>query len=246
MPTIGLTLFLIGCYTLGVQLVVSGLVAWLGPLWLWRATLLAESGFLLGLLSCLHFFAPHRLGLRPVSWSEGVQMVFWFQAIAFASDAAILWLAPPGLIDDYLAVFQPVAPSEWVALAAVAAGTAPVIEEVLFRGLLLAALRRRLAIGGAVFGSTVLFALIHLKPVQILAALPMGFMLAAYVAWGGSLYVTTATHIFGNSFSFLGLLFPGIPWISADWRPTTAQGLGSLGVAVILFGGLLRRYPINK
>ena len=245
MPSIGLALFLIGCYALAVQLVATVLLAWLGPLWLWRATLLAESGFLTGLLTYLRRFDPRCLGLRPVGWADGVRIVLWFQAIAFASDAVILWLVPSTLVDDYLAVFWPATPFEWIALAGVAVGTAPVLEELLFRGLLLAALRDQFGIRSAVLGSTLLFALIHLKPLQILAALPIGLMLGAYVARGGSLYVTIAAHILGNGFSFLGLVFPGIPWISADWRPNVAEGLGSLAVAVVLLGWFLRCHPIG-
>ncbi len=245
MLSVGPVLFVIGCYALAVQLFAAALLAWLGPLWLWRATLLVEAGFLAGLIIHLKRFDPYLLGLRPVGWAEGIWVVLWFQAIAFASDAVILWLAPSTLVGDYLAGFRPAAPLEWVALAGVAIGAAPVIEELLFRGLLLAALRHRFGIRGAVLGSTVLFALIHLKPVQILAALPLGLMLGAYVARGGSLYVTAAAHILGNGFSFLGLMFPGIPWISAEWHPSTAEGLGSLAVAVVLFGWFLYRYPIE-
>lgn len=244
MLSIGQVLFLIGCYALAVQLCAAALLAWLGPLWLWRATLLVETGLLAGLLIHLKRFEPSRLGLRPVGWAEGIRVVLWFQAIAFANDAAILWLAPSALVGDYLAGFQPAVPSEWVALAGVAVGAAPVIEELLFRGLLLAALHHRFGIRGAVLGSTLLFALIHLQPVQILAALPLGLMLGAYVARGGSLYVTAAAHILGNGFSLLGLMFPGIPWISAAWRPSDAEGGLALVAAVGLFGWFLRRYPI--
>jgi len=245
MPSVGLALFLIGCYALVVQLVATVLLTWLGPLWLWRATLLAESGFLTGLLHYLRRFDPHSLGLRPVGWAEGVRIVLWFQAIAFASDAAILWLAPPTLVDDYLALLRPAVPLEWIGLAGVAVVAAPVLEELLFRGLLLAALRQQFGIRRAVLGSTLLFALIHLKPLQIMAGLPIGLMLGAYVARGGSLYVTIAAHMLGNGFSFLGLVFPGIPWISADWRPNAAEGLGSLAVAVVLLGWFLRCHPIG-
>jgi len=243
--SVGLALFLIGCYALAVQLVATLLLAWLGPLWLWRATLVAESGFLAGLLRYLRRFDPHSFGLRPVGWVDGVRMVLWFQAIAFASDAAVLWLTPAALVDDYLAPLQPATLFEWIALAGVAVVAAPVLEELLFRGLFFAALRHQFGIRTAVFGSTLLFALIHLEPVQILAGLPIGLMLGVYVARGGSLYVTIAAHILGNGFSFLGLVFPGVPWMSADWRPNAAQGLGSFVVAVFLLGWFLRCHPIG-
>ncbi len=245
MPSVGPVLFLIACYVLAVQLLSGVFLLWLGPSWLWRASLVAELGFLAGLIAYLKRFDPYILGLRSVAWTEAIQVVLWFQAIAFASDAAILWLAPSALVDDYLQIFQPAAPSEWVALAAVAAGAAPVIEELLFRGLLLAALRYRFGTALAIVGSALLFSLVHVDWLQILASLPLGLMLGAYVARGGSLYVTAAAHILGNGFSFLGLVLPGVPWISADWRPSDTEGAFALLAAVGLFGCFLRRYPIE-
>jgi len=169
--------------------------------------------------------------------------VLWFQAIAFASDAAVLWLAPEALVDSYLRFFRPAGPGEWFALATVAILLAPALEELLFRGLLLTAVKRRLGVRAAVAGTALLFALIHVKPLQVVAALPLGVMLGAYVARGGSVYVTMVAHMLGNAFSFLGLMFPGIPWVSADWRPDPVSGLLSLTAAVILLRCFLRRYP---
>lgn len=245
MPSVGPVLLLIACYVLVVELLASMLLAWLGSLWLWRAALLVEAGFLVSLTGYLKRFDPDSLGFRPVPWAKGIQMVIWFQAIAFASDAAILWLVPDGLVDEYLELFQPTTLSEWVALAGVAIGAAPAIEELLFRGLLLAALCSRFGICSGIVGSTLVFALVHLEWVQILAALPVGLTLGAYVARGGSLYVTITAHMLGNGFSFLGLIFPGLPWVSADWRPSDTEGGLALIAAFGLFVWFLRRYPIK-
>ncbi len=243
-PTIGLALGLIALYAAGVQMVGTALTVLAGPAWLWRSLLLTEVGFLLGLWHWLRRHVDREaLGLRPVSWREGLMIVLWFQAIAFASDAAVLWLVPSDLVEDYLAIFRPANHSEWLALAGVAAFTAPVIEELLFRGLLLATLKRQLGIRAAVLGTALLFAVVHLKPVQVVAALPLGVILAAYVARGGSLYVTMAAHILGNAVSFLGLVFPGIPWVSADWRPDPLGGSASLILALVLTWRFLGRYP---
>lgn len=242
-PGIGLTLGLIALYAAGIQLISTTLTLLLGPNWLWRTLLLTEASLLWWLWRRLPCFDPTELGLKPTSWREGIRIVLWFQAIAFASDAAVLWLVPKDLVDSYLRLFHPAGPSEWAALATVAILLAPALEELLFRGLLLAAIKRRFGIRAAVVSTTLLFALIHAKPLQVAAALPLGVMLAAYVARGGSLYVTMTAHMLGNAFSFLGLVFPGIPWVSADWRPDTVSGLSSLGIAIVLLGGFLRRHP---
>ncbi len=242
-PTVGLALGLIALYAAGIQVASTFLMLVLGANWLWRTLLLTETLLLWWLWRRLQRFDPTELGLKPTPWREGIRIVLWFQAIAFASDAAVLWLVPETLVDSYLRFFRPAGPGEWAALAAVAALLAPALEELLFRGLLLAAVKHRFGIHAAVVSTTLLFALIHVKPLQVAAALPLGAMLAAYVARGGSVYVTMAAHMLGNAFSFLGLVFPGIPWVSADWRPDTISGLLSLLAAVVLLGGFLRRYP---
>ncbi len=239
----GAVLVLIVAYTVVIQLLTVALLAVMGPSWLWRGLLLTECLFLLWLAFFIRRYDPAILGLRPVSWHQGLLVVLWFQAIAFASDAAVLWLVPNAMIESYLAAFKPSLPMEWLGLAGVAILTAPVLEELLFRGMLLGALSTRFSIHTAILGTTLLFAAVHVKPVQVIAALPLGYMLAAYVARGGSLYVTAAAHILGNGFSFLGLVIPGIPWISADWRPDTLNGLGSLILALCLLTCFLKRYP---
>lgn len=57
--------FLIGCYALAVQLVATVLLAWLGPLWLWLATLLAERGILL-----VKIFRCEAILCRPLAWMK--------------------------------------------------------------------------------------------------------------------------------------------------------------------------------
>lgn len=204
---------------------------------------MTECLFLAWLWIYLHRYELGRIGIRRVSWHEGITIVLWFQAIAFASDAVVLWLAPDTLIESYLQTFTPVLPAEWLGLAGVAILTAPILEELLFRGLLLSALRARFSLHTAIVGSTLLFAAVHVKPIQVIAALPLGYMLATYVGRGGSLYVTATAHILGNGFSFLGLLVPGIPWISADWQPDTLEGVGSLLAALGLLALFTKRYP---
>ena len=238
-----MALALIAVYAIGVQLLSAALLVMLGQEWLWRGLLLTECLFLVWLLSYLRRFDRKTLGIRAVSWREGVFIVSWFLAIAFASDAVVLWLAPETMIESYLDAFRPVTPMDWLGLTGVAILSAPLLEEILFRGILLSALRDRFSIHMTILGSTFLFALIHIKPLQVIAALPMGYILAAYIARGGSLYVTAVAHSLGNSFSLLGLVVPNIPWISADWRPDTLSGVASLLVGLALLVGFMRRYP---
>ncbi len=242
-PGIGMALLLIGYYAVCVQLLAYVLLVALGPEWLWRGLLMIESLFLLWLTNYLRRYNQRTLGLHRVSWGQGLIIVLWFLAISFASDAVVLWLAPEPMIESYLQAFTPTVPAEWLGMASVAILIAPVLEEILFRGILLGALRHRFSIHAAILGSTFLFAAVHIKPIQVIAALPLGYMLAAYVARGGSLYVTAAAHILGNGFSLLGLLIPGIPWLSANWRPDALSGSLSLMVTVLLLAIFFRQYP---
>lgn len=64
---------------------------------------------------------------------------------------------------------------------------APVVEELFFRGLLLRSLARRFGTGWAVPGSALLFGLAHYEPLQLLALLAFGVVLAVLAVRTGRL-----------------------------------------------------------
>ncbi len=239
--SLGQILLLIVLYTFVLQIVAAGL-ALIQIGWLWRSAALVEAGFLAWLWRHVRMLGG-RIGLRPFSPREAAWVVLWLNAVALFNDAALVWLLPAGLVDQYLRPFRPGGTGEWLGLAAVAILLAPAIEEILFRGLLLWRLEE---IGGkrfAVLATTTLFALVHTLPLQILAAIVPGLLLAAYRANGGSLYVTFLAHASGNTVSFLGLVFPGTPWISVSWEPPFWSGVLALLLTPLLAWSFLRRYP---
>ncbi len=83
---------------------------------------------------------------------------------------------------------------------------APLVEEVIFRGLLFGALRRRWGLGAALVISSAVFGLVHLD----LYASPAIFVLSLGLGWvyerTGTLAAPVAFHAVFNGWTFLGVL----------------------------------------
>lgn len=84
---------------------------------------------------------------------------------------------------------------------------APVVEELLFRGIIQGELRHAMPEWAAVVVQAVLFAAFHMQPIQSSYVLLPGLMLGAAYAWTKSLWVPIAMHIF---FNLLGSLVPSL------------------------------------
>jgi uncharacterized protein len=90
-----------------------------------------------------------------------------------------------------------------IALVVVVASLGPIVEELLFRGVLLSALMQRWRAGGSIAISALLFALVHLPSMQWQwYALPDLALLAAALAWlrlrSGSLWPAVLAHGINN------------------------------------------------
>ena len=97
-----------------------------------------------------------------------------------------------------------------IALTLVVASIGPLVEELLFRGVLLSALLRRLGTAWAVLASAVLFALVHLPDLHWLwYALPNLALLGVVLAWlrlrSGSLWPAVIAHASNNLLAMLAL-----------------------------------------
>jgi membrane protease YdiL (CAAX protease family) len=90
------------------------------------------------------------------------------------------------------------------------ASIGPLVEELLFRGVLLSALLRRLRTAWAVLASAVLFALVHLPELHWLwYALPNLALLGVALAWlrlrSGSLWPAVIAHACNNLLAMVAL-----------------------------------------
>lgn len=147
-----------------------------------------------------------------------------------ASYPAWLWLT--GRVGTALGMtLHPVAvPSVTASLLLVSLGVAPVVEEVVYRGLFLDAFgRSRLGRGVGVFASSAVFAGAHAGPWAHLGAFGVGLALAATRVGGAGLAYCMALHAGLN----LGA-------VSGVWRGA-APLLTGAGAAAWLAGGLLSR-----
>ncbi|HEY0199285.1 MAG TPA: type II CAAX endopeptidase family protein [Rhodanobacter sp.] len=109
-------------------------------------------------------------------------------------------------------------PGSRVVLALLVVTLGPLVEELLFRGMLLAALMRRLRAGWAVIITSLSFVLIHLPGLQLQwYALPDLLLLALALCWirlkSGSLWPAVLTHAVNNALAvtvwFVAIKPPG-------------------------------------
>jgi uncharacterized protein len=89
----------------------------------------------------------------------------------------------------------------------VAAVIAPIVEELLFRGLLYQWLRARLGIAVAVVLSAAIFSVVHVIPLLFPALFLIGIVLALAFEYGRSLWVSIALHFFQNAFAVCVIFF---------------------------------------
>ncbi len=95
---------------------------------------------------------------------------------------------------------------------------APLLEELLCRGMVLRGLLTRMKPGRAIFWSALIFAVMHMNPWQSIPAFLIGLLLG-WVYWRThSLWATIFMHCLNNSLStFLSRVFPDVT-IETSWR----------------------------
>jgi membrane protease YdiL (CAAX protease family) len=102
-----------------------------------------------------------------------------------------------------------------VLIAILAVGTAPLVEEVVYRGVLYAGIERDWGKTVGIVAATFLFALVHVPQywgsvAAITAILSLSFALTLVRAWTGKLLPCVATHFVYNGIQAVALLFsPG-------------------------------------
>lgn len=95
---------------------------------------------------------------------------------------------------------------------------APLLEELLCRGMMLRGMLTRMKPGWAIFWSSLIFAVMHLNPWQSIPAFLIGLLLG-WVYWRThSLWATIFLHCLNNSLSTaISRLWPDVP-IDASWQ----------------------------
>lgn len=146
------------------------------------------------------------LARRPTAAQVGLGALTGLAGFAAASGLVGLWthLLPRAWIPafDLLSRFQGT-PLQRAGLVAVAAGLAPVCEEIAFRGYLQSALRLRLRDRRALAVGAVLFATMHLNPVSLPGLLVLGVLFGWLALRTGSVWPGVAAHAANNAVASL-------------------------------------------
>jgi membrane protease YdiL (CAAX protease family) len=158
-----------------------------------------------------------RLGRRPFWRSLGWGWIPQFRLV-HAIGLAFLMLGIAILLEHTLPnketdleKYLKMGPSIRIMVAALAVVTAPLIEEIVYRGVVYSTVEGLMGKGAAVIFVTLLFALVHAPQywgsvAAIVSILSLSFVLTVLRAWTGKLLPCFATHLVYNSIQALALL----------------------------------------
>jgi membrane protease YdiL (CAAX protease family) len=188
------------------------------------------------------------LGLRPpggraAALSLGVGAALWAASLGLFSLQSVVWPLPPEYLEAFRrlhAALRPSGPLD-AALSVAAIALAPALcEELLFRGLVLPSLQRRLPDAAAVGLSAVLFGAVHLDLYRFLFAVAVGVGLALLRLRTGSVIAPFLAHGLLNTLTFAAVQVMDESQAASD--PAPAMGalllLGGTGAAALIMRAL--------
>lgn len=142
------------------------------------------------------------LGLRPVGWRPVVLGVVGTTVLSFA--VSQIGVQPEGVRQVTDSVRDP---SVLIPTLLVLAVLAPVVEELVFRGLLYGWVAGRWGPLPAFIVSSLVFAAAHAEPAHVVLVIPLGFWFG-WLRWRtNSLWPTLITHMINNAFAVLGAAY---------------------------------------
>lgn len=142
------------------------------------------------------------LGLRPVGWRPVVLGVVGTTILSFA--VSQIGVQPEGVRQVTDSVRDP---AVLIPTLLVLAVLAPVVEELVFRGLLYGWVAGRWGPLPAFIVSSLVFAAAHAEPAHIVLVIPLGFWFG-WLRWRtNSLWPTLITHMINNAFAVLGAAY---------------------------------------
>ena len=160
-------------------------------------------------------------------------MLLWGVVLLLATGVVIEPLLSLFPTEGYEAVMQTVGLGGWAILSTVVA--APILEEVLFRGLIFESCGERFGKGGALIISALLFGLIHGVPVQMVNAFVVGLILGYVYLRTRSLISVMIIHAVNNAIAYATIALFGNAGdvtlrevISQDWLYWVLYGLSAL------------------
>lgn len=128
---------------------------------------------------------------------------------------------------------------------------APVIEELIFRGLIMHGLMRNYSKFTAVFVSALLFALFHLNPWQFPATIILGILLGIVMLRTRNIYLCILGHAINNGLVFISIQYAAELEQSSFYQSSKANQLimsaliAAAALALILFLSQQRKPKVN-
>ncbi|GDY14569.1 sodium extrusion protein NatB [Planctomycetota bacterium] len=166
-------------------------------------------------------------------------------AVPFAGCASLAWLGlqeiylpkdlyPHAMAEKLTTLQHAIGPVGLLVLVTITPG---LCEEPLFRGTLLAGLRRGIGDRGAIVVTSFLFAAMHLSPWRFFPQFTLGIFLATLVLRTGSIWPAVVVHALHNGLMVLPFIEP---WVKERNEPTL-WALLALGVTGLWFASRLVR-----
>ena len=162
--------------------------------------------FIVLIAVCLNIAFNNIISLTPLKdWSTG------YQDLETSIYSASLW---------------------WQILAA--GIMAPVLEEIVFRGILFGNYRSSIGAWPAIILSSVIFGLMHYNLVQFVYAFFLGVFFAYLMEKTGELWTCVLAHVVANMYSLLATQFGITQWMFSDVAICLICGIVALVVAVVV------------
>lgn len=142
-----------------------------------------------------------RWGVRRVN----LPILLWGFVVMTASSIVLEPLLSLFPTEPYEDVTANIGFGGWAILSTVVA--APILEELLFRGLIFESCRERFGNAWAVLTSALLFGLIHIVPVQMVNAFVVGIILGYIYLKTGSLLSVIILHAINNAIAYTTMYY---------------------------------------
>lgn len=185
---------------------------------------------LLTLVSVVLFFKVRRRSLRQELWLRPVRgrLLGWCAALAFCLYwlvTIVLSMLPEAWLEDYLAAAEGLDQTGVIAFLA-AAIVAPIVEEVIFRGLILTRLNRVMSGWLAVAVAAAIFGLCHGQFIWFCYAFVLGLIFGYITRSTVSILPAMLMHLVFNATNELMML-------AGEWEPGVIGWLVIFAVAIV-------------
>lgn len=144
-----------------------------------------------------------RLNKAPALSSIAPAFVLGFALNFFCDTAITLIPFPQSMIDRYEEIYSFIGSGDRVTEFMAVVLIAPVVEEIVFRGLALGSMRGKVPKAAAVIISAALFGAAHANVISFIFTFILGVVLALTFDYSDSLFIPIAIHVEFNASSYL-------------------------------------------